>query len=168
MKHIISITAALSTFIFGSVLVWLSLSDTHLITFTPNFEIRNEQESLLAGIRPTARGCGNGYIQAYELPNGKKIGESNDCYSSFNQARKEMNKWLTKADHIMATVKSSKPKDKPKSERVVASFPEGEFGNQWIRIMWVHGRCIHSIKAPDLEHALEFERSKFNPYKFAE
>lgn len=122
---------------------------------------------LLDGIQPTMRGCGNGYAQGYELPNGKRIGEGNDCYSSFKEAKKEMRNWLDKADSVIERISPVKTEQR-KSERVVASFPVDEYGNKWITVMWIHDECIHWINAPDYEHALEFERSEFNPHKFEE
>ena len=76
--------------------------------------------------------------------------------------------WLKKSENIIDRLPPALPTDEPKSERVVASFPVDEFGNKWVTIMWVHGHCIHWISAPDLEYALELEKSKYNPYKFEE
>jgi len=129
-------------------------------------EARAERKDLLDGIKPTGRGCGNGYAQAYELPDGKGLGEGNDCHASFKAARTEMRAWLGKAEQVIETVGPAGGGAEQKSERVVASFPRDEFGNKWVKIMWVHGRCIHWISAPDLEHALAFEKSELNPYRF--
>jgi|SRR5215204_1856710 len=173
MKRIFFLVIGLSTFLCGCVLAWLyfDYAKTAVIQSTPpahNVEIQVERKSLLEGIRDTGRGCGNGYGQGYELPDGKKLGEGNSCYSSFKEADREMRVWLKKSDHIIDRVEPPKQKGVRKSERVVASFPVDEFGNKWVRIMWVHNKCIHWISAPDLEYALEFEKSEYNPYKFEE
>jgi hypothetical protein len=169
MKRIFFLLVAVTTFFLGCALSWLNLSHPKSLNIiTPTVGKHGEIKVLLDGIKPTARGCGNGYVQAYELPDGKKLGEGNMCFSSYREASTEMESWLKKADHIIERVAPAKQKDKLKSERVVAAFLEDEYGNTRIRIMWVQGHCIHSLHAPDLEYALELERSKFNPYKFEE
>ena len=170
MKRTIFILVALLTFCIGSELTSLKRdyfkfrSNTLVLTV----KIPLEKTSLLDGITPTARGCGEGYAQGYALPNGKKLGEGNDCYASFNEAKKEMKVWLKDATRIIETVSPSKRFAEPRSERVVASFPKDQFGNEWVRIMWVHGECIHWISAQDLDYALALEKSQYNPYKFEE
>jgi len=173
MKRILFPSVALLTFLCGYFLSWFYSIDTKLIAIEAimpsyNVEIPRELKSLLDGIKPTMRGCGNGYAQGYKLPNDEKLGEGNACFSSFKEAKSEMTIWLKKSENIIETVAPSKQRGLPKSERVIASFPADEFGNKWVRIMWVHGRCIHWIAAPELEYAVEFEKSEYNPYKFKE
>jgi hypothetical protein len=173
MKRVIFLSVGLSTFLCGCVLAWLYFVYTRptamkAIPPAHTVKIQGERKSLLEGIEATVRGCGNGYGQGYELPDGKKLGEGNSCYSSFKEANREMRIWLKKSDNIIDRVAPSKQKGLRKSERVVASFPVDEFGNKGVRIMWVQDECIHWISAPDLEYALEFEKSEYNPYKFEE
>lgn len=173
MKRIIFLSVAVSTFLVGCALARLHFSPEKAVPETPKaevarVEVRVEMKGLLDGIEPTFRACGSGYGQGYELPDGKTIGEGNDCYPSFGEADKGMRAWLRKADRIIETVAPTGRGRRQKSERVVASFPKDEFGNAWVKIMWVHGRCVHWISAPDLEHALAFEDSKLNPYRFEE
>ena len=165
MTRISFLVVALTTFSLGCALTWLDTSKRQSLNSASFSETRMEKKALLDGIEPTFRACGNGYSQGYELPGGKKIGEGNDCYSSFRQAHKEMTVWLLKADKIIETV-PPRSKAARSSERIIASFPKDELGNEWVRIMWVHGSCIHWISAPNLEFALEFEKSQLNPYKF--
>lgn len=173
MRRIFFLSIALSTFIFGSVLAWLYDGATKAITAKTitvphKVERRIEKTSLLDGIEPTIRGCGNGYAQGYELPDGTGMGEGNSCYRSFKEADKEMRALVKKAEYIIERVAPSKRKGEAKSERVVISFPGAELINKGIRIMWVHDHCLRWINAPSLELALEFEKSRFNPYKFEE
>jgi hypothetical protein len=123
---------------------------------------------LLDGIEETGRGCGNGYAQGYELPNGAKLSEGSNCFGSFKEAKKEMQKWLAETDQVIERVRPVKKTKEQKSDRVVASFPVDEFGRKWVTVMWVQGKCVHWINAPDVEHAKVFENSEFNPYKFEE
>jgi hypothetical protein len=169
MKRIFFLSVGLSTFLCGCALAWLSFdyakpTVVKAIHPTHNVEIQTERRSLLEGIKATGRGCGNGYGQGYELPDGKTLGEGNICYSSFKEANSEMRIWLKKSDNIIDRVEPSKHKDVRKSERVVASFPAGEF-DRVVRIMWVQDQCIHYVSAPDLGYALELEKSEYNPYK---
>lgn len=173
MKRIYFLIIGLSTFLCGCVLAWLYTgyakpAAMQSALLAHNVEIQVERKPLLEGIKGTIRGCGNGYGQGYELPDGKKLGEGNSCYSSFKEADREMRVWLKKSDSIIDRVAPRKQERVRRSERVVASFPVDEFGNKWVRIMWVHDQCIHWISAPDLEYALEFEKSEYNPYKFDE
>lgn len=168
MKYLFFFVVAISTFFIGCVLARLHFRDVNSVPAVSLVNIRLERRALLKGIEPTGRACGDGYSQGYEFPNGKKMGEGNSCYSSFKQARREMDTWLKTADRIIEKSAPSRRNSNSGSERIVASFPKDEFGNEWVRIMWVDGRCIHWISAPTLEHALEFESSKLNPYKFDE
>jgi hypothetical protein len=166
MKYLFFFVVALCTFYIGCVLTRLHLGDANSVPSASVVEVHLERRALLDGIEPTGRACGDGYSQGYELPNGKKMGEGNACYSSFKQASSEMDGWLKTADRIIERL--APPRRSSRSERIVASFPKDEFGNEWVRIMWVDGPCIHWISAPTIEHALEFEKSKLNPYKFEE
>lgn len=172
MRRILFITVAVVTFSSGCAFAWLYFDETktnvEVSAVKMSVEARAESKGLLNGITPTARGHGNGYGQAYKLPDGKKLGEGNECFDSFKQATKRMKVWLKGADHIIERVAPVEQKGKRKSERVVASFPKDEFGNRWVTIMWVQERCIHWMHAPTLEYALELERSRYNPYKFNE
>ena len=168
MKRIILIVVALSTFCIGTELTSLKRNYFKANRFVANVEIQIQKKPLLDGITPTVRACGNGYAQAYELPDGKKLGEGNSCYTSFKDAKREMKVWLTNAERIIETVVPAKQLARSRSERVVASFPKDEFGNKWVRIIWIQDECIHWISAPDLEYALALEKSRFNPYKFEE
>jgi hypothetical protein len=168
MKYVFFIVVALSTFFIGCVLARLHLGGVNSVPSASVVKVHLEKRALLEGIEPTVRACGDGYSQGYELPNGKKLAEGNACYSSFKQARKELDTWLKTADRIIDKSAPSRLNSNSRGERIVASFPKDEFGNEWVRIMWVDGQCIHWIGAPTLEHALEFESSKLNPYKFEE
>jgi hypothetical protein len=172
MKRIFFLSVGLSTFLCGCALARLSsdyAKPTAIKAIHPahSVEMQTERRSSLEGIKATVRGCGNGYGQGYELPDGKKLGEGNICYSSFKEANSEMRLWLKQADNIIDRVEPSKQEDMRRSERVVASFPAGEF-DRAVRIMWVQDRCIHYVSAPDLGYALELEKSEYNPYKFEE
>lgn len=166
MKRIVFIVVAVTTFFIGSALTSLKRNYFKSNSFGPAVKIEIQKKSLLAGITPTMRACGNGYSQDYELPDGKKLGEGNSCYASFKEATSEMKIWLREADRIIETVPPAKHAAKTKSERVVASFPKDKFGNERVRIMWTDGWCIHWISASDLDYALALENSRFNPYKF--
>ena len=173
MKRVFLISVALSTFLCGCVLARLSTTYSGPASVTVNnppsgIVTSRERKSLLDGIAPTIRACGDGYGQGYELPDGKKLGEGNSCFLSFRAAKREMAVWLDKSESIIDRTAPSKQRGEPRSERVVASFPADEFGNRWVTVMWVRGRCIHYVNGPDLEHALELEESDYNPYKFEE
>jgi hypothetical protein len=168
MKYIFYLIVGVSTFSLGCALASLQTSKPQSINSEFYVRSRIQKKPLLDGIEPTERACGNGYAQGYELPDGKKMAEGNDCFSSFQEAQREMKAWLKESDQLIETVAPPKYKGESRSERIIASFPKDEFGNEWVRIMWVHRQCIHWIRAPDLAHALEFEKSQFNPYKFEE
>lgn len=165
MKYLFCLVVAVSTFFVGCILTRFRLSDLTCVPTTTVVKVHAEKRPLLDGIKETMRACGDGYVQVYALPNGQKMSEGNDCHSSFKKARREMDQWLKTADRIIERSGPARPK---RSERIVASFPKDRFGNEWVRIMWVHGECVHWISGPTLEHALEFEKSKLNPYKFEE
>src|SRR5215203_611357 len=103
MRRIIFLSIAILTFFVGCFLAWLRFVPAR-VTPQPSeakascIEARTERKNLLDGIKPTGRGCGNGYAQSYELPDGKGLGEGNDCHSSFKEAKKEMRAWLGKAE----------------------------------------------------------------------
>lgn len=173
MKRIFYLGVALSTFLLGYLLAWLFFAhmSPDLLKATMSAlepAIRSERKSRLDGMRPTIRGCGNGYVQGYELTDGTKMGEGNDCHRSFMEASKAMTSRLQKSDKILDRTAPLEQKGRPKSDRVVAWFPADEYRNKSVMIMWVHGTCIHWIAAPDLELALEFEKSESNPYRFDE
>ena len=165
MKYLFFLVVALTTFFIGCILSRFHPRDSKPVPTTIVVKVHVQKRSLLDGIEETARACGNGYGQGYALPNGQKMGEGNECYSSFKKARRDMDRWLKTADRI---IERSVLERSERSERIVASFPKDEFGNEWVRIMWVDGTCIHWISGPTLEHALEFEKSELNPYKFEE
>ncbi len=167
MKLAYKISVSVLTFFIGCSLVWIYSDYTKSIIFKPNLEML-KQSSLLNGIKPIMRGCGSGYWQSYELPNGESIGESNECYLSFKEAKERMNIWFpfSTEPQIVERISPSNSKGESKSDRIVAVFPEDEFGNRHVTIRWVHGQCIYSIDAPSILYALEFERSEFNPYEF--
>ena len=113
MNRIFPLIVALSSFLCGCVLTWLYLGytrPTDVEAFNPSYDVAilRERSSLLDGIVPTVRGCGNGYGQGYGLPDGKKLGEGNACYSSFKEANREMQIWLKKSDKIIYRVAASK------------------------------------------------------------
>ena len=169
MKRPLFIVVAILTFCIGTDLTSLKRRYFRLTrSVTIEVKVPMEQKSLLDGITPTVRGCGEGYSQGYALPNGKKLGEGNACHASFKEATKEMRVWLKEATQIIETVAPPKSMARSRSERVVASFPRDKFGNEWVRIMWTQDRCIHWIAAPDLDHALALKKSQYNPYKFEE
>ena len=168
MKRLILIVVAVSTFCIGIELTSLRRNHSKSDNLVLTFKYRSPKKPLLDGIKPTVRACGNGYTQGYVLPDGKRLGEGNYCSASFKAATREMKVWLSDANRIIETVAPTKHAGESKSERVVASFPKDEFGDEWIKIFWIHGECIHWISAPDLNYALEFERSQLNPYKFEE
>ena len=163
MKYLFCLVVALSTFFIGCILSRFRLTDLTCVPTTTVVKVDAEKRPLLDGIRETMRGCGDGYVQVYALPNGQKMSEGNTCYASFKKARREMDRWLKTADLTIERSVSARPK---RSERIVASFPKDRFGSESVRIMWVDRECIHWISGPTLEHALEFEKSKLNPYKF--
>jgi hypothetical protein len=172
MKRILYLSVAIFTFLCGYILTEFQIIYTEPPTVKvdkpSNSTVILKEKPLLDGIVETVRGCGNGYGQGYELPDGTKLGEGNSCYSSFGEAKREMAVWLGKSESIIERVALLTHKGEPKSERVVASFPVDEFGHRWVRVMWVEGTCIHYVNGPSLEYALELEKSKYNPYKFEE
>src|SRR5882724_2582724 len=133
MKLIFSFTATLAAFLLGCFLARTCSSQSRmivspLVTPSRSIEIVSAKKGLLYGIRTTGRACGDGYVQMYELPSGEMIFEGSEAYNSFKEANPGMRKWLRKSTHIVARVSCPVASDKPKSDRVVASFPKDEFG----------------------------------------
>lgn len=163
MKYLFYFVVALSTFFIGCTLTRFYITDAKYVPTATVVEVRAEKKSLLDGIEPLVRACGDGYAEVYTLPNGQLMSEGNNCYSTFKKAGREMDQWLKTADRIIERVV---PARLERSERIVASFPKDQFGRELVRIMWVDGKCIHWVNGPTLEHALEFEKSELNPFKF--
>ena len=106
----------------------------------------------------TFRACGMGYVQGYELPDGRAMAEGTAGYSSRRKAKRELEKYLAKASTIVERVPNYKNRFGEVGERIVALFPPDEEGKAGASIIWYGGgRFFHYIDAPSLEIALEFE-----------
>jgi hypothetical protein len=114
---------------------------------------------------PTSRGCGSGYVQGYELPDGQKMMEGSIGYPSKRQTKKKYNEWLAKATSIIERVPEFKNRFGKIGERIVTLFPPDAAGKQWATILWYDGGSYFSyIQAPSVDLALEFEKSNAYAY----
>ena len=114
---------------------------------------------------PTFRGCGMGYVQGYELPDGQTMSEGTAGYSSSRRAKKELRRMLAKASKIVERVPRYKNRFGDAGERIVALFPPDENGKAWASIIWYGGgKHFSYIEAPSLELAIEFETSNAYAY----
>jgi hypothetical protein len=114
---------------------------------------------------PTARGCGYGYVQSYELPDGQKMMEGSVGYPSKLETINEYREWLARASSIIERIPEYENRFGEKGERIVALFPPDAEGKEWAAIFWYDGGCCYTyIQAPTLELALEFEESNAYAY----
>jgi hypothetical protein len=118
-----------------------------------------------ARFKPTARGCGSGYVQSYELPDGQTMIEGSVGYPSKHRTKKEYKEWLAKATSVIERVPDSKNRFGNIGERIVALFPTDATGKEWATILWYDGGSYFSyIQAPSVELALEFEKNNAYAY----
>jgi hypothetical protein len=114
---------------------------------------------------PSLRGCGMGYGQVYEMPDGQAMSEGSACSENSRIAKREWRKLIAKATKIVERVPRYKNRFGKWGERVVAFFPPDEHSEETARILWYdEGKCYLYISAPTLEIALEFE--KCNAYAY--
>jgi hypothetical protein len=114
---------------------------------------------------PTFRGCGEGYVQGYELPDGQTLSEGTAGYSSSREAKKELRQMLAKASPIVERVPGYKNRFGDAGERIVVLFPPDENGQAWASIIWYGGGKYFSyIDAPSLGLAQEFETANAYAY----
>lgn len=115
--------------------------------------------------KPTARGCGYGYVQSYELPDGQTMMEGTIGYPSKRRTKEEYKEWLAKATRIIERVPESKNRFGIIGERIVALVPTDATGKEWATVFWYDGGSYFSyIEAPSVELALEFEKSNAYAY----
>ncbi|HEV2863912.1 MAG TPA: hypothetical protein VGX48_23150 [Pyrinomonadaceae bacterium] len=106
------------------------------------------------------RGCGMGYFQLYEMPDGQKMSEGAACSETASEAKREWRKLLATATKVVERVPLHKNRLGEWGERVVAFFPPDEYSGDTAQILWYGGgRCYLYISAPTLDIALEFEKS---------
>jgi len=159
---------AVLTFTIGITGVWLLSRKPKVKKALPQVSIESSTtipESEKPKFATTFRGCGMGYMQGYELPDGREMSEGSGCFESSRLARKEWRKLIGQASQIVGRVPQYKNRFGEKGERIVALFPPDEYGREWAKIMWYDGGdCYLSINAPTLEVALEFEKSNGYAY----
>lgn len=115
--------------------------------------------------KPTLRGCGMGYGQVYEMPDGRAMSEGSACSETAREARREWRKLLAGAAKILERVPRHKNRSGDRGERVVALFPPDGHAGGTARILWYDGGdCYLYISAPTLDIALEFEQSNAYAY----
>ena len=87
--------------LYRCILTRFYITDAKYVPTATVVEVRAEKKSLLDGIEPLVRACGDGYAEVYTLPNGQLMSEGNNCYSTFKKAGREMDQWLKTADRII-------------------------------------------------------------------
>ena len=114
--------------------------------------------------RPTWRGCGNGYGQAYQLPNGQKMAEGSAGFATAEETQKEFESEIVRASRIIERVPGFKNRRGDVGERVVL-LARDEAGQEHARILWYDGgRSYLWIDAPSLEIAHTFEEANAYAY----
>jgi hypothetical protein len=110
------------------------------------------------------RGCGSGYFQAYELPDGQEMFEGSRCYEKPKLTGEKLQSFIDEALSVVERVPNFKNRFGKEGERIVLISLPDQFGTR-ARIFWYDGgNCFLYIEAPSLETALEFERA--NAYAF--
>ena len=154
----IRVLVAILTFAVGVAGVWL-------IGLVPTVGI-----PLLGRVAPglafwsTARGCGNGYGQAYQLPDGQRMWEGSSAFETEAGAQAEFRAEVAKATKVIERTPGFKNRRGEEGERVVLSAPD-EDGKERTRVLWYGGgRFYLWIDAPSQEIALAFEQSNAYAY----
>jgi hypothetical protein len=161
--HLLLTSVAL---IAGLCLLWfLRMRQNEDLAPTPIAISTITPQSDRTRFKPTARGCGSGYVQGYELPDGQTMMEGTIGYTSKRRTKKEYKEWLAKATSIIERVPESKNRFGMIGERIVALVPTDSTGKAWATILWYDGGTYFSfIQAPSVELALEFEKSNAYAY----
>ncbi len=114
---------------------------------------------------PTGRGCGNGYDQAYRTTDGQSLNEGVEIYETAKKTRAKLNEWMTKATQIIERVPNYKNRWGKLGERIVIVNPLDKNGKESVSVLWYGGgKSVSYIDAPNLELALEFERTNAYAY----
>ncbi len=114
--------------------------------------------------RPTWRACGNGYAQAYRLPDGQKVAEGSVGFETAEVAREKYRSEIGKATRIIERAPEFKNRHGDEGERVVLLVSD-EAAQQHARILWYGGgRYYFWLAAPSLEIARAFEQSNAYAY----
>jgi hypothetical protein len=169
MKRItFRLSVAVLTFLVGLTSVWLISVKPKTKKVVPQKPIEvstTMPEPERPRFMPTIRGCGMGYFQGYELPDGQTMSEGTAAYSTSREAKKELRQMLARASTIVERVPAYKNRFGDEGERIVALFPPDENGKAWASIIWYGGgKNFWYIDAPSLELAREFEIS--NAYRY--
>lgn len=158
---------AVLTFTIGFTSAWLTskILKVPQTLFSKPLVASPDPETKPSKFMPTFRGCGAGYAQLYELPDGQTMSEGSRWYVSSRKANIELRKMLSKAAKIIERVPHYKNRFGEDGERIIALFPIDENGRGGARIIWYGGgQSFLFIEAPTLELALEFEST--NAYAF--
>lgn len=106
-----------------------------------------------------ARGCGNGYAQAYMLPNGQRMSEGSTPYETREAAQEALESIIIKALRVVERVPKVKNRWGNEGERIVLITSDNH-GKEEASIIWYDGdKAILWIYAPSLEIALAFEEA---------
>ena len=133
------------------------LEVTPLVTFASP---KSEPLKPLPKFMPTGRGCGSGYVQAYETSDGQWLSEGVQSFQTTREARVALNKWIKNAMRIIERVPNHKNRWGDMGERIVIVNPANKIGQETVSIFWYGGDdSVFFIDAPTLELALEFERT---------
>jgi hypothetical protein len=167
-RIIVRTLVAVVTFVVGLTGVWLL---THRDKSEPKGALESQPVALIVSpvqpprFTPTLRGCGMGYGQVYEMPDGQTMSEGSACSENSRKARWEWSKLLANATKIVERVPRYKNRSGEWGERVVALFPPDEYSGETARILWYDGdECYLYISAPTLDIALEFEQANAYAY----
>lgn len=126
---------------------------------------KSEPLKSLSKFMPAGRGCGNGYAQSYNTPDGQWLGEGVEVYETPKKTRAKLNEWLTQATRIVERVPNYKNRWGDLGERIVMVNPVNKNGKESVSILWYGGDdSVSYIDAPTLRLALEFERTDAYAY----
>lgn len=98
--------------------------------------------------------------QIYNSSDGEVLSVSTCGFSSSARAKRELQRDLKGVQKIVERAPKLDWHGRKIGERVVAIYQPDEYGRKWVRVLWTDASRLHSINAPTLELALEFERSE--------
>ena len=163
-RILLQLSVTLLTFIIGVSLasVWYILSHPSVESFKIA-ESTSVPQLVVEGPRFVQAGNACGFecsSHIYNSSDGEVLSDSTCGYRSPARAKKELQRDLKGVQKIVERVPKLDWNGRQIGERVVAVFLPDEYGRRWVRIMWTDGPRLHSINAPTLELALEFEQKE--------
>lgn len=144
IAHVIGVGGVL----FANFLTGIATIPTELAEVKEEFDVtplvtieQAKRHSLqsLPRFLPAGRGCGNGYVQAYETNGGQGLSEGVQVFRNSKETRARLNEWIRKGARIVERVPNHKNRWGEPGDRIILIHPPDEDGPETVGIYWYGG-----------------------------